>query len=181
MIHQPMGGAQGQAEDIKVEAAQIVRIKENLVKLYSMMIGPDRRFGPGQHRRICRQGTWTTRARRACSSAASKKLASRVVDWRHRRGLPRWRRRARRTFWVWLSRYNASLLAPLLPPRLLRRRAEALTRSRPRPSVQDRRSGAPPPTWRASPRGRPSRRRAGASTTPASGCSLTSGTSRFQE
>ena len=39
MIHQPMGGAQGQAEDIKVEAAQIVRIKENLVKLYSMMTG----------------------------------------------------------------------------------------------------------------------------------------------
>ena len=39
MIHQPMGQAQGQAEDIKVEAAQIVRIKENLVKLYSMMTG----------------------------------------------------------------------------------------------------------------------------------------------
>ena len=39
MIHQPMGGAQGQAEDIKVEAAQIVRIKENLVKLYAMMTG----------------------------------------------------------------------------------------------------------------------------------------------
>ncbi|KAJ1451186.1 Clp protease-domain-containing protein [Pelagophyceae sp. CCMP2097] len=39
MIHQPMGGAQGQAEDIKVEAAQIMRIKDNLVKLYSMMTG----------------------------------------------------------------------------------------------------------------------------------------------
>ena len=39
MIHQPMGGAQGQAEDIKVEAAQIIRIKENLVKLYAMMTG----------------------------------------------------------------------------------------------------------------------------------------------
>jgi ATP-dependent Clp protease protease subunit len=39
MIHQPMGGAQGQAEDIKVEAAQILRIKENLVKMYSMMTG----------------------------------------------------------------------------------------------------------------------------------------------
>mmetsp|Transcript_33317 Transcript_33317/g.103224 ORF Transcript_33317/g.103224 Transcript_33317/m.103224 type:complete len:241 (-) Transcript_33317:44-766(-) len=39
MIHQPMGGAQGQAEDIKVEAAQIIRIKDNLVKLYSMMTG----------------------------------------------------------------------------------------------------------------------------------------------
>lgn len=39
MIHQPMGGAQGQAEDIKVEAAQIVRIKDNLVKQYAMMTG----------------------------------------------------------------------------------------------------------------------------------------------
>mmetsp|Transcript_16909 Transcript_16909/g.25442 ORF Transcript_16909/g.25442 Transcript_16909/m.25442 type:complete len:242 (+) Transcript_16909:80-805(+) len=39
MIHQPMGGAQGQAEDIKVEAAQIIRIKDNLVKAYAMMTG----------------------------------------------------------------------------------------------------------------------------------------------
>uniref|UniRef100_A0A7S2S0Z5 ATP-dependent Clp protease proteolytic subunit n=1 Tax=Rhizochromulina marina TaxID=1034831 RepID=A0A7S2S0Z5_9STRA len=39
MIHQPMGGAQGQAEDIKVEAAQIMRIKENLVRMYSQMTG----------------------------------------------------------------------------------------------------------------------------------------------
>ena len=39
MIHQPMGGAQGQAEDIKVEAAQIMRIRDNLVKSYSMMTG----------------------------------------------------------------------------------------------------------------------------------------------
>mmetsp|Transcript_37930 Transcript_37930/g.88261 ORF Transcript_37930/g.88261 Transcript_37930/m.88261 type:complete len:201 (-) Transcript_37930:233-835(-) len=39
MIHQPMGGAQGQAEDIKVEAAQIMRIRDNLVKMYSMMSG----------------------------------------------------------------------------------------------------------------------------------------------
>jgi len=39
MIHQPMGGAQGQAEDIKVEAAQIMRIRDNIVKLYSMMSG----------------------------------------------------------------------------------------------------------------------------------------------
>merc|ERR1711915_1041440 len=37
MIHQPMGGAQGQAEDIKVEAAQIMHIRDNLVKMYSMM------------------------------------------------------------------------------------------------------------------------------------------------
>ena len=39
MIHQPMGGAQGQAEDIKVEAAQIMRIRDNLVKMYSMFTG----------------------------------------------------------------------------------------------------------------------------------------------
>jgi len=39
MIHQPMGGAQGQAEDIKVEAAQILRIRDNICKLYSMMTG----------------------------------------------------------------------------------------------------------------------------------------------
>jgi ATP-dependent Clp endopeptidase proteolytic subunit ClpP len=39
MNHQPMGGTQGKAEDLKVEASQIVRIKENLVNLYSMMTG----------------------------------------------------------------------------------------------------------------------------------------------
>lgn len=39
MIHQPMGGARGQAEDIKVEARQIMRIRDNLVKMYSMMSG----------------------------------------------------------------------------------------------------------------------------------------------
>jgi ATP-dependent Clp protease, protease subunit len=39
MIHQPMGGARGQAEDIKVEAAQIMRVRDNLVKSYSMMTG----------------------------------------------------------------------------------------------------------------------------------------------
>jgi len=39
MIHQPMGGAQGQAEDIKVEAAQIMRIRDNIVKIYAQMCG----------------------------------------------------------------------------------------------------------------------------------------------
>ena len=34
-----MGGAQGQAQDIKVEAAQIMRIRDNLVKMYSMFTG----------------------------------------------------------------------------------------------------------------------------------------------
>lgn len=39
MIHQPMGGAQGQAEDIRVEASQIMRIRNNIMKLYSVMTG----------------------------------------------------------------------------------------------------------------------------------------------
>lgn len=39
MIHQPMGGSQGQAEDIRVEANQILRIKDNLVRMYSLMTG----------------------------------------------------------------------------------------------------------------------------------------------
>lgn len=39
MIHQPSGGAQGQAEDIRIEASQIMRIRNNIVKMYSMMTG----------------------------------------------------------------------------------------------------------------------------------------------
>jgi ATP-dependent Clp endopeptidase proteolytic subunit ClpP len=39
MINQPMGGARGQAEDIKVEARQVMRIRDNIVKMYSMMSG----------------------------------------------------------------------------------------------------------------------------------------------
>ncbi|GMI20762.1 hypothetical protein TrCOL_g9747 [Triparma columacea] len=39
MIHQPMGGARGQAEDIKVEASQIMKIRDNLVRIYSMQTG----------------------------------------------------------------------------------------------------------------------------------------------
>eukprot|EP00540_Astrosyne_radiata_P004499 CAMPEP_0116844528 /NCGR_PEP_ID=MMETSP0418-20121206/12745_1 /TAXON_ID=1158023 /ORGANISM="Astrosyne radiata, Strain 13vi08-1A" /LENGTH=265 /DNA_ID=CAMNT_0004475505 /DNA_START=57 /DNA_END=854 /DNA_ORIENTATION=- len=39
MVHQPMGGAEGQAEDIKVEAAQILRIRDNIVKNYAMFCG----------------------------------------------------------------------------------------------------------------------------------------------
>eukprot|EP00920_Eleutheroschizon_duboscqi_P021081 GHVT01049653.1.p3 GENE.GHVT01049653.1~~GHVT01049653.1.p3 ORF type:complete len:105 (+),score=23.32 GHVT01049653.1:1423-1737(+) len=37
MIHQPIGGAHGQAEDIKVEAMQILKIRDTIVKLYSQM------------------------------------------------------------------------------------------------------------------------------------------------
>ncbi|EME29429.1 ATP-dependent Clp protease proteolytic subunit 2 [Galdieria sulphuraria] len=39
MIHQPMGGAKGQASDIQVEARQILRIKESLVRDYCNMTG----------------------------------------------------------------------------------------------------------------------------------------------
>lgn len=39
MIHQTMGGAQGQAEDIKVEAQQILQIHENVVRMYARMTG----------------------------------------------------------------------------------------------------------------------------------------------
>jgi len=42
MIHQPMGGSQGQAEDIKMEAKQILKIKETLVTMYSQMTGQTR-------------------------------------------------------------------------------------------------------------------------------------------
>merc|ERR1712048_1462625 len=39
MIHQAMGGAQGQAEDIRVEAQQILQIHQNLKQMYSRMTG----------------------------------------------------------------------------------------------------------------------------------------------
>lgn len=42
MIHQAMGGAQGQAEDIKVEAMQILQIHENLVSMYAKMTGKEK-------------------------------------------------------------------------------------------------------------------------------------------
>ncbi|CAJ1395976.1 unnamed protein product [Effrenium voratum] len=41
MIHQAMGGAQGQAEDIKVEAQQILQIHENIVRMYAQKTGQD--------------------------------------------------------------------------------------------------------------------------------------------
>ena len=39
MIHQPMGGAQGQASDIEVEAQQILRIRKSLTEDYAQMSG----------------------------------------------------------------------------------------------------------------------------------------------
>lgn len=42
MIHQPLGGAQGQASDIKIEAEQILSIRERVVSYYSTLIGQPR-------------------------------------------------------------------------------------------------------------------------------------------
>merc|ERR1719240_374483 len=42
MIHQPMGGAQGQAEDIKVEAEQILSIRERVTNYYATLSGQPR-------------------------------------------------------------------------------------------------------------------------------------------
>jgi len=39
MVHQAMGGAQGQAEDIKVEAQRILKIQESLVESYASLTG----------------------------------------------------------------------------------------------------------------------------------------------
>ena len=39
MIHQPLGGAQGQATDIKIQAERIIKIRENLNKILSERTG----------------------------------------------------------------------------------------------------------------------------------------------
>ena len=39
MIHQPLGGMQGQATDIKIHADRIIKIKEKLNKLLSEQTG----------------------------------------------------------------------------------------------------------------------------------------------
>lgn len=35
MIHQPSGGAQGQATDIQIQAEEILRLKKNLTEIYA--------------------------------------------------------------------------------------------------------------------------------------------------
>merc|ERR1719224_421737 len=42
MIHQPMGGTQGQAEDIRIEAEQILSIRERVVNYYATLSGQPR-------------------------------------------------------------------------------------------------------------------------------------------
>ena len=39
MIHQPMGGAQGQASDIKIEAERILIIRERVAEIYATLCG----------------------------------------------------------------------------------------------------------------------------------------------
>jgi ATP-dependent Clp protease protease subunit len=39
MIHQPLGGARGQASDIKIHAEQILKIREKLNKILSEKTG----------------------------------------------------------------------------------------------------------------------------------------------
>lgn len=39
MIHQPLGGAQGQASDIKIHADHILFIRDRMNRLYSEMTG----------------------------------------------------------------------------------------------------------------------------------------------
>jgi ATP-dependent Clp protease protease subunit len=41
MIHQPLGGAQGQASDIEIQAREILRMKKNLNKLLAFHTGRD--------------------------------------------------------------------------------------------------------------------------------------------
>ncbi len=41
MIHQPLGGAQGQASDIKIQAEKILQVKEQLNKILSERTGQD--------------------------------------------------------------------------------------------------------------------------------------------
>ena len=52
MIHQPMGGAQGQASDIAIQAKEILRMKETLNDILAFHTGQrfgtdSERYGPG--------------------------------------------------------------------------------------------------------------------------------------
>lgn len=41
LIHQPMGGAQGQASDIEIQAQEILKTKENIIKILADHTGKD--------------------------------------------------------------------------------------------------------------------------------------------
>ena len=42
MIHQPLGGAQGQASDIKIQADHIMKIKDRINKILANISGPEK-------------------------------------------------------------------------------------------------------------------------------------------
>jgi ATP-dependent Clp protease protease subunit len=58
MIHQPMGGFQGQASDIAIQAKEILRMKDALNEILVRHTGKSvedvRRYGPGQLHVRCR-------------------------------------------------------------------------------------------------------------------------------
>ncbi len=80
MIHQPMGGFQGQATDIEIHAREMLNMKDTLNKILANHTGPaDRedpdRYGPGffHVRRGCEGSTvLSTRSSRRKRLAASK-------------------------------------------------------------------------------------------------------------
>jgi ATP-dependent Clp protease protease subunit len=41
MIHQPMGGSEGQASDIEIYAKEIVKLRERLIKIIASHTGQD--------------------------------------------------------------------------------------------------------------------------------------------
>jgi ATP-dependent Clp protease protease subunit len=43
MIHQPLGGAQGQATDIEIQAKEILRMKDSLANILSFHTGKDKK------------------------------------------------------------------------------------------------------------------------------------------
>ena len=50
MIHQVLGGAQGQATDIKIHAERILKMKEDLNKIFGAQYGPAAQKGDGRYR-----------------------------------------------------------------------------------------------------------------------------------
>lgn len=64
MIHQPMGGARGQAEDIKVEAMQIMNVRDRISMQYARLTGQPKEKVRARARRALRSASRACRARR---------------------------------------------------------------------------------------------------------------------
>lgn len=56
MIHQPLGGAQGQATDIQIQAEHILRTKERLNKILALNTGKK----PSEIKNACERDNWLT-------------------------------------------------------------------------------------------------------------------------